>query len=161
MSLSALSEDIVALSEIKERPDLEHAITMLKDILNHMGEGHPDLLKVTVSTAKLLLIPNTPYTDCENALSSLFSILQNPPGSTYRCVVDIIPVLRSVEIDFAPKWSAEYPTRKQCLDVYHALINLLPRLASLDLNVTRRIQVLSGNGSSITCYSTQAVRACR
>jgi hypothetical protein len=51
--------------------------------------------------AKLLLslITNTPYTDCENMLSSLFLILQNPQGSTYQCFIEVIPTLRSVEID--------------------------------------------------------------
>jgi hypothetical protein len=142
MSLAALSDDLVGLTVIGESIDLENAIGVLKVAFKDLEEGHPDRLKVSVSMAKLLLIPNTPYTDCEEALSLLFSILQNPPGSAYRCVVDIIPVLRSLEINVSPKWMADDPTRQQCLNVYQALIDILPRLASLDLDLGRRIQVL-------------------
>jgi hypothetical protein len=125
--------------------------------LNHLVDGHPDFLKVTVSLAKLLLIPNTPYTNCEYALSSLSRMLQNPPGSAYRCVVDLIPVLNGVETNLSTKWIADDEIRQRCLDVYQELINILPRLASLDLDLTRRIQVLSQARDLATKASSHAI----
>jgi hypothetical protein len=59
MSLAAISDDIVGLSGIAEFIDLENSISMLKDAQNDLVDGHPDLLKVSVSLAKLLLISDT------------------------------------------------------------------------------------------------------
>jgi tetratricopeptide (TPR) repeat protein len=157
MSLAALSEDIVELSVIKEYLGLENAINMLTEALNDVAEGHPDLNKVTLALAKLLLIPNTPYTNYEKGLFQLLHMLQNSPGSAYRCVVDMVPVLRSVESNFASKWIAEASTRKYCLDVYEALINILPRLVSLDMDLARRIQVLSQARDLATKASSHSI----
>jgi hypothetical protein len=157
MSLVALSEDIVKLFAINEHPSLDSAVNMLREGMSDLGGDHPDMMKASVSLAKLFLIPNTPYTNCENALSLLWNIMQNPPGSTYRCVVDMVSVLRSVEINVAPERIAVDCTRKQCLNVYQALINILPRLASLDMALTRRINVLSPVRDLATTASSHAI----
>jgi hypothetical protein len=103
------------------------------------------------------LIPDTPFNNCGKALSSILNVLRNPHGSTYRCVVDIIPVLKSVETNIAPKWMADDPIRMQCLGVYRALIDILPRLASLDLDSACRIQVLSQARDLATTASSHAI----
>jgi hypothetical protein len=157
MSLAALSEDLVQLSMTTEHLDPGHVISMLNEALRGLAEGHPDLFRVTVSLAKLLLIPDTPHTNVERALSSLSQMLRKSPGSAYRSVVDMIPILRTVETIFAMQWIAEDPTRKQCVDVYQAVIDVLPRLASLDMDLPRRIQVLSQARDLATKASSHAV----
>jgi tetratricopeptide (TPR) repeat protein len=157
MSLAALSEDLVELSAVGELIDLGNAIGMLKVALKDLAEGHPDFSKVTISLAKLLLIPDTPYTDPKNAFSSILHMLRDSPGSVYRTVVDMIPVLRSVETNLASKWIVDNDPRRQCLDVYQALIDILPRLASLDLDLSLRIQVLSHTRDLATMASANAV----
>jgi tetratricopeptide (TPR) repeat protein len=156
-SLAALSEDLVQLSTTTENMDLESIIGMLNEALRDIAEGHPDLVRVTVSLAKLLLIPDTPQTNFKGALSSLSRMLRSSPGSAYRSVVDVIPVLRSVETRLPSEWTANSLERQQCLDVYQALINLLPRLASVDLNLPRRIQVLSQARDLATKASSHAI----
>jgi tetratricopeptide (TPR) repeat protein len=156
-SLAAVSEDIVELCNIKEHIDVEKAITMLDEALKDLEEGHPDIIKVTVALAKLLLIPDTPYTNFEKALHSLLHMLGNSPGSSYRCIVDLIPVLSSIENRLSSEWSEDNPSRTQCLDVYQALIHILPRLASLDMDLARRIQVLSQARDISTKASSHAI----
>jgi hypothetical protein len=157
ISLAALSEDLAALPAIAEFIDLENAIGMLKDSLSHLVDGNPDVMKVTVSLAKLLIIPNTPYTNYKNALSLLLRMLRKPPGSAYRCIVNTIPVLRSMETSITLEWNGDDPIRKQCLDVYQAVIDILPRLASLDMDLTHRIQVLSQACDIATTASSHAI----
>jgi hypothetical protein len=103
------------------------------------------------------LIPNTSHTNFKKGLSLLLHMLQKPPGSAYRCLVDMIPVLTGVETTLASKQIADTSTRQQFLDVYQALINNLPRLASLDMHLTRRIQVLSQARDLATKASSHAI----
>jgi hypothetical protein len=148
LSLAAVSQDLALCHELSEATNtenasLERALQMQNEALKELAEGHPDRARMSISLAQLLLIPRTPYTDCEKAFSLIVQMLRHLQGNVYRSVVDLVPLLTSVEVNFASKWVAVDPTRKQCLDVYQALIGVLPRLASLDMNLARRIQVLS------------------
>jgi hypothetical protein len=72
--------------------------------------------------------------------------------------MDVIPVLNNMEIHLASEWLADDPARRQCLDVYQALIDLLPRLASLDMNSDRQLQVLMQARNLATRASSHAIR---
>jgi hypothetical protein len=155
--LAALCEDIFQLSAIGEQVDLENTVNMLEDALNDLVEGHPDFIRVTISLAKLFSITGTPYTNTERAFSSLAHMLGNSPGSAYRCIVDVVPVLKRVESDIAPKWMTDDPARKELLNVYQALIGTFPRLVSLDMDLAHRIQFLSRACNLATIAASHAI----
>jgi hypothetical protein len=83
--------------------------------------------------------------------------LQQIHGNVYRCVADMIPVLNNLETELVPTWNGNNIARKPLLDVYQTLIDLLPRLASLDMSLTRRIQVLTQARNLATRASSHAI----
>jgi hypothetical protein len=141
-TLSAISEDLVQLYVIGDHPDLGYTINLLEEALNNLAEGHPDNFEVSVSLAKLLLIPSTSYTNCKKGLTLILRVLKAFPGNLHRGVMDLIPVLRRVETNLELDWIEDDYTRRRCLDIYQVLTSLLPRLASLNMNLSHRLQVL-------------------
>jgi tetratricopeptide (TPR) repeat protein len=161
MPLTAVAEDLALrqrVSDTAEHTDLERALQMQNEAVKELGGGHPDHSRMITSLATLLLIPHTPYTDCMQGLALLVNMLQHLHSDVYRCVIDLVPVLEDVEIHLASDWHGGDHVRKECLDLYQAVINLLPRLASLDMGLTRRIQVLTQARDIATRASSHAVK---
>jgi hypothetical protein len=147
MSLAAVSEDLALRYESSAttdtgHADLERALRMQREALGNVAQGHPDHVQMTICLAKLLLIPHSPYTDFENAFSMLVHKLRHARSNVYRCVLGLIPLLENVEANLASNLRETSTAHKQCLDVYQILIDLLPRMASLDMDLPSRIQVL-------------------
>jgi hypothetical protein len=155
LSLGAVSEDLALCYEScvvtgSEYSDFERALYLQHEALKLLEEDHPDYRRASISLAKLLLISHTPYTDCKKAFLILIQTLKHIQGNVYQSAVDVIRVLENVENYLSPEWYGGDPSRKQgldvyrqCLDVYQTLISLLPRLASLDMGLVPRLQVLA------------------
>jgi tetratricopeptide (TPR) repeat protein len=137
--------------------DIESTVQQLRQASSDLRPGHPDHQAVCVALAKLQLLPNTSSSDYNGAMALLLHTLRGLTGNPYQAVTSIIAVLAEVEKRWVPLWSPTDPARGRLLDVYRAVIDLLPRLASLDSDPSHRVQVLGQTRDMAGRAASQAI----
>jgi hypothetical protein len=144
--LAAVAEDLGLIyrdQKVKDPDLLVRAIALQTEAIAEVGDENSHHAQMQIGLAELLLIPDTSYTDCERSFSLLLKAVQHARSNVHGCITDVVPFLQRVEIDFAQSWTSYSTDRQLLLHVYQALIDLLPRFASLELEPAHCITILA------------------
>jgi hypothetical protein len=145
--LTSLAEDLMIAVEhqVETSSDaFSRAVNLQNQAVQLVPTDHPEYSRTIIAQAKLFLIPNTPYTNCEKAFSILISALQSLRVRVYECLSDLIPVLEIVEKHHARQVRDGQLSAQSCiLEIYRAVIDTFPRLASWDTDHAHWVNIMT------------------
>jgi tetratricopeptide (TPR) repeat protein len=122
---------------------LLNALNVRKELLDAWPYGHPERYYAHHSLARVRLL-DSPLFDWVEALNHLMQATTDSKATARQRLIHGIHSLLSVEISSA-RDAKRYLYSQPALDVYFEVIQLLPRVAHVGLDLSTRLRELSGS----------------
>jgi tetratricopeptide (TPR) repeat protein len=155
--LNLSSSYLARYNHTRERHDATGAKDVLLELLDVVSESRRDLFQCLLRIAQLHLQEGTPYRDtssCLQYLAKSVTINQYDARSRLRYIVPVLRDLESFEEGIPPPDS---PARVQLVDIYAAVVALLPHVAFFALDLSARFQYLAAGQSIATVGASHAI----
>lgn len=146
ISLNAVAEDLV-LRWIRSRDDhdVDSAMKALSEANDMLSPEHQDRAFISNRIGRLLAIPGLRCNDIRRALMYMKDAVLDVHRPSQQRLAELLEVLQDIEGKVVPAWSTSEDmfVRSMLFSLYEAAITLLPRVASLGLDLRNRMRILT------------------
>jgi tetratricopeptide (TPR) repeat protein len=160
--LQNLNQCYMVKSRLMDDPENIIRTDILLELMELVPDDHRDQFQCSLKLAKLYLQRTTPYHSISSCVQYLARCVHDHRYDPRWRLMQIVPVLQDIEASEAHESSSMPPTlsitgRTQLVDVYAAVVALLPHIAFFGLDLSARFRYLARGQSIATVAASHAI----